>query len=126
QHARRHDPGHRKEDPVGGEPFYPPGAEGLVTADYQASTLTGQLVEQETPDSFRVGGGPQLGWVKPATAQVGVPVQAEEPVRFEHSNPVGVEAAAQRPERQLGAPPTRCRACRPWNPFGAPGRTWAS
>ena len=64
---------------------------------------SGKLVELEAPDGLHVGGRPRLAGVEPTALQVGIAIQAQEPVWFNDRYPVGIQDAAERPELQLVA-----------------------
>jgi hypothetical protein len=75
QHSSLHDPDDRDEQPRGDVAFNPSRAERFIPTDHQASAFAGQLLEEEAPQSFGVGGGPWLFGVELAAAQIAEPMQ---------------------------------------------------
>ena len=70
QHAGLHRPDNRDVEPIVGEAFKPPRSEGLITADDKAGAVAGQLIKQEGPEPFGLGGWPWLLWVELAAPQI--------------------------------------------------------
>ena len=93
QHPGLHGPDERDVKPVVAEAFYPPGADDLVAADHQPGAAVRQLGQQEAPQSLGVRRWPRLLWVKPASPQIGQPVQSQEPVWFQRRHFPGVHRA---------------------------------
>src|SRR5436190_5202115 len=97
QHAGLHRPDNRNIEPIVDEPLQPPRAEGLVPADDKTCAPVRQLIQQEGPEPFGVGGRPWLLWVDLAAPQISQPAQSQEPIRFKRCHLPGVHRASPCP-----------------------------
>ena len=76
QHPCLHDPDNRGKEPVEDETSKPARAEDLITADHQTCAPAGQLIQQEAPETIRVGRRPRLLEIKTAASKIGQPMQS--------------------------------------------------